>query len=147
MLRRPLLPQFPLLFFLFRDLASVHDHSSARGLHLFWVALQGTRAKKERREEREERRDYRKSKREKMSSKDDGRSAFMGHLHHDSWFGGKTIGAFAGVALLINNITGERRKAMGNTAHRLSLSKYSPWKRERTCKRELENRRAWKEEH
>eukprot|EP00056_Hartaetosiga_gracilis_P022065 m.28030 g.28030 ORF g.28030 m.28030 type:complete len:612 (-) comp9419_c0_seq1:127-1962(-) len=31
---------------------------------------------------------------------------FMSHLKHDEWFGKKTIGFFAGVALLINNITG-----------------------------------------
>lgn len=31
---------------------------------------------------------------------------FLGHLHHDNWFGKKTIGLFAGVALLVNNITG-----------------------------------------
>eukprot|EP00051_Salpingoeca_urceolata_P006736 m.89093 g.89093 ORF g.89093 m.89093 type:complete len:562 (+) comp14964_c0_seq2:148-1833(+) len=32
--------------------------------------------------------------------------AFMSHLQHDAWFGKKTIGALAGIALLINNITG-----------------------------------------
>eukprot|EP00730_Choanoeca_flexa_P018279 TRINITY_DN8881_c0_g1_i1.p1 TRINITY_DN8881_c0_g1~~TRINITY_DN8881_c0_g1_i1.p1 ORF type:complete len:563 (+),score=76.04 TRINITY_DN8881_c0_g1_i1:157-1845(+) len=39
---------------------------------------------------------------------------FMGHLHHDSWFGGKTIGYFAGVALLINNITGPGVPSLAN---------------------------------
>jgi len=33
-------------------------------------------------------------------------SSFVSGLQHDDWFGGKTIGMFGGVALLINNITG-----------------------------------------
>ncbi len=39
------------------------------------------------------------------TSVDAGKS-YLSHLTHDSWFGGKTIGFFGGVALLINNITG-----------------------------------------
>lgn len=42
---------------------------------------------------------------ERPPSQDRGR-AYLSHLKHDDWFGGKTIGYFAGIALLINNITG-----------------------------------------